>query len=132
MSNRRPFGVIAIAILQAVNAILTFLPLVLGEQEIFRFSMHAEGFEVASAVLGVFGLFAAVGLVLLRRWGWTAAMLWADANLAADLVAYASGDPRYPAMAVSVVAVFYLNQRDVQAAFGQANVAPERLQLDRP
>jgi hypothetical protein len=44
-------------------------------------------------------------------------MLWTGLSLALDLVSYARGEPAYTTMLVSVIIVFYLNQREVQDAF---------------
>ncbi len=74
-------------------------------------------FELAGPFVGGVGLIVSVGLWRLRRWAWVATMIWAGVNMAQALYAYWVSEPQYSAMALSVVIVLYLNQRDVQLAF---------------
>ena len=67
------------------------------------------GLLVAS-VLVVFGLLAR------RQWAWVLAIVSSGAILAVDLGWWSAGEPRYASMLLNVIAVFYLNQRDVQLA----------------
>ena len=67
----------------------------------------------------VVGLFVAsalvvVGLLGRRRWAWVLAIVTSGAILAVDLGYWWSGDPLYGSMLLNVIAVFYLNQRDVR------------------
>ena len=71
----------------------------------------------ASLVLGV-GLFTG------RRWAWVGSIVISGLSLALALGAWWDNHPVYVAMAINVVAVFYLNQRDVRAYFGEADDAP--------
>jgi hypothetical protein len=73
--------------------------------------------SAASIVLG-FGLF--IG----RRWAWVGSIVISGLSLALALGAWWDNHPVYVAMAINVVAVFYLNQREVGAFFGEANDAP--------
>ena len=67
----------------------------------------------ASVLLGI-GLFAG------RRWAWIGSIVISGLSLALALGAWWDNHPVYVAMAINVVAVFYLNQRDVGAYFGEA------------
>jgi hypothetical protein len=58
-----------------------------------------------------------VGLWRLRYWAWSATMLWAGLNMVQALLSYYRGEPQFPSMALSVLIVLYLNQREVQFAF---------------
>jgi hypothetical protein len=58
-----------------------------------------------------------VGLWRWRTWGWSLALIVAGVILALDLGWWFVGLPRYPSMFLNMVAVFYLNQRDVRAIF---------------
>jgi len=71
--------------------------------------------------IGLIAASIAFGLGLLagRRWGWVGAIVISGVSLAVCLGAWWAGDPLYPAMLVNVIAVFYLNQRDVRAVFGE-------------
>jgi uncharacterized membrane protein YphA (DoxX/SURF4 family) len=57
-----------------------------------------------------------IGLVTWRQWAWVLAIILSGIILAIDLGWWWSGEARYLSMALNVVAVFYLNQRDVRLA----------------
>lgn len=115
--RRRPFGVTVIAVIQVVSAIgwgvITFM-----DRPDYRDLFGSLGYyEIAGPALGVFGLVIAVGLLTLRRQAWVLTMLWAGLNLTAALYGWYYNQPNYIAMVLSVITVYYLNQREVQAAF---------------
>jgi hypothetical protein len=58
-----------------------------------------------------------VGLWRYRNWGWSLALMLSGLILAVDIGWWVAGQPRYPGMFLNMVAVFYLNQRDVRAIF---------------
>lgn len=68
------------------------------------------------AGLLVASLLVIVGLVARRRWAWVLAIVTSGLILAIDLGWWWTGEARYGAMFLNVVAVFYLNQRDVRAS----------------
>jgi hypothetical protein len=114
---QRPFGVTLIAIIQLLNA------LVLACSVYFDRSLLPDEWEdeITTSSLwfveAVIGVVIAGGLWTLRRWAWTATMVWVGLNMAWSLHSYFEGDPPYATMAGSLVQVFYLNQREVQRAF---------------
>ena len=115
--RHRPFGVTVIAVIQVVSAIgwglITFY-----DQPDFGDLFGSLGYyEIAGPALGVIGLLIAFGLFTLRRQAWVLTMLWAGLNLTAALYGWYYNQPNYIAMALSVITVYYLNQREVQAAF---------------
>lgn len=115
--RRRPFGVTVIATIQVASAIgwavLTYL-----DQPDYGNVLSSLGYyEVAGPLLGLAGLLISYGMFTLKRQAWVLTMLWAGLNLAAALYSWYYGEPGYIAMALSVVTVYYLNQREVQAAF---------------
>ncbi len=57
-----------------------------------------------------------IGLFTWRQWAWVLAIILSGIILAIDLGWWWSGEARYLSMALNVVAVFYLNQRDVRLA----------------
>lgn len=71
---------------------------------------------LGSAIALLLGL-VAVGMWLLQRPAWVATMLLVGALIVLELRWYARGTPRYPLMVLSVLIVFYLNQREVQTHF---------------
>ena len=68
-------------------------------------------------------LLVVVGLGLHRRWAWVLAIVTSGLILAIDLGWWFGGDARYGSMFLNVVAVFYLNQRDVRASLRGGLVA---------
>jgi hypothetical protein len=116
-TGSRPFGVTVIAIAMVTNAVIAAVRTYLGDMTL-NDVLHADFyFELAGPFVGGIGLILSVGLWRLQRWAWVATMLWAGVNMAQALYAYFWGEPQYSAMALSVVIVLYLNQRDVQLAF---------------
>jgi hypothetical protein len=117
--NGRPFGVTVIATAMVANAIFAGLRLFLGDSTLAWDDMIRADFylDLFGPFIGGVGLIVSVGLWHLKRWAWVATMTWAGINMAQALWAYWVSDPQYPAMALSVVIVLYLNQRDVQLAF---------------
>ena len=57
-----------------------------------------------------------VGLFSWRPWAWVLAIILSGIILAIDLGWWWSGEARYLSMLLNVIAVFYLNQRDVRLA----------------
>ena len=75
---------------------------------------------ITAAILIGFGVLTAaaiVGLLLRRYWGWAAAVVSSGLLLAITIGFWLAGHPRDLAMAFNVIAVFYLNQRDVRAIY---------------
>ena len=64
-----------------------------------------------------------VGLLTWRNWAWVLAIILSGAILAIDLGWWYSGEARYLSMLLNVIAVFYLNQRDVRLALHGEAVA---------
>jgi hypothetical protein len=128
---RRPIGVLIVAAAQLLRALL-----IVGQFLELRFTAGLE-FLASSAqfveptpgtvahtlirVIGI-GLAAAsiavaAGLLANRRWGWVGAIVLSGLSLAFAIGAWWDGRPLYFAMAINIIAVFYLNQRDVRAAY---------------
>jgi len=81
-----------------------------------------EVFEVASSgmlylILAAITLFLAAALWMLKPWAWLASMTLQGFSLFAALYGYLRHHPNYISMALGILLVFYLNQRDVQAVF---------------
>lgn len=118
-SNGRPFGVTVIATAMVANAAIAAARAYLDDSTLTMDELVSLDFyfELAGPFVGAVGLILSVGLWRLRRWAWVATMLWAGINMAQALYGYFWGTPQFIAMALSVVIVLYLNQRDVQLAF---------------
>ena len=128
--RKRPFGLYIIIIFQMVIAVL--LGLVLLE---FRFSAQDVNGFLDIPVLDIWYAWALVGLILLavigllslKRWGWILTMFLTGFGLAFSIWNYFQGRPNYFALAIYIVIVFYLNQRDVQLPFqGSPHPGDER------
>jgi hypothetical protein len=68
--------------------------------------------------LVITSVLAAIGLLRRSQNGWVLAVVTSGTILALNLGWWASGEPRYGSMAVNAVVLFYLNQRDLRAYFG--------------
>jgi hypothetical protein len=73
--------------------------------------------EAVFISLGLLALVVSLGLFRLKRWAWLLAMTMEGLNLASALIAYRVGHPEYVTMALGVVTVLALNQREVRQAF---------------
>jgi hypothetical protein len=132
-TRRRPLGVLVVAAIQLLRAGLLvgqFLQLqaTAGLEWLSASAQFVEptpgtlahtlirligiGFAVASVAV-------AAGLLANRRWGWVGAIVLSGVSLAFAIGAWWEGHPVYLNMAINVIAVFYLNQRDVRAIFGE-------------
>ena len=126
----RPFGVKAIVVLLLVSALLTavtggwgFVWAMGGNSALLNVFPEPAPLVLTQFALlvveGVADLVAAVGLLLMRRWAWVLVMLLVGYRMASNLWLYISGaNANEIEMILDVVIVFYLNQRDVQRAFG--------------
>jgi uncharacterized membrane protein (DUF2068 family) len=61
---------------------------------------------------------AALGMLGRRRTGWLLAMVVTGVFIALDLYSFANNEADHLWMALNIVTVFYLNQRDVRAVVG--------------
>ncbi len=121
--RKRPFGVNAIIVLSTLSALygvgavvvlyfdLTLTIPTLAGLQLERWLMI---YFIATSVVQVF---IVIGLLRLRRWGWFLVMLNTGVGMVLNIWAFYNPRPNYIAMAVSVLIVFYMNQRDVQQAF---------------
>lgn len=120
--RKRPFGLIAIIILQTVQAVawagLLYAytrPELTEEIEAFLdISSVAYAVQIGSMLLLLVALPA---VWLLKRWGWILLMLQLGISLSMGIWQFFDGAPNYLIMVLNVFIVFYLNQRDVQQLF---------------
>lgn len=122
-TQERPFGVSAIVGLQILSAIVVIAlfylaPLQQPMSRWFHFPETADLPAVISYVTTLFGFVIAPGLWRLKRWAWVLTMIQLGFRMGAGLFVYFTGDAQYFLMFINIITVFYLNQRDVQRAFG--------------
>lgn len=124
-ARRRPFGVIVIIVLQILGFMSLagdIIGLPLSElPSIIPIRLYADASNFAFAVGGVilaWQLTLAIGLWLLKRWAWFLVMIQLGVSMAVCLWAYAQDVQLYIYMLLNVIMVFYLNQSEVQHAFG--------------
>jgi hypothetical protein len=131
--RRRPLGVLVVAAVQFVRAalIVTQILDIQLTPDITLFHIADQipeppagtvAFAIARtiAVLIIAASLAfGVGLLTGRRWGWVGAIVLSGTSLAFAIGGWWDGHPAYTSMLINVIAVFYLNQRDVRATFGE-------------
>ena len=126
--RERPFGLYVIICVQVIIALSLSAGLLLSqlaEMEVpfllrNEVLMATYGWAVAIAFLT-----ASLGLLRLKRWGWTLSMILVGTTLAYNIWLYFQGNTHYLDMASQIIIIFYLNQRDVQAPFIRDNTAEE-------
>lgn len=130
-ARKRPFGLymiialqLAIALILGVSLALTYIilegDLVWLERPdtlLVAVVKNPYFFSGAGWVLVAALLLAIIGLLRQKRWGWTLTMILTGAGLAYNIWSYFQGNPYYLTMAVYIIMVFYLNQREVQSTF---------------
>jgi hypothetical protein len=127
-----PFGVLVI-IVASVLRIVSLVALLLVSADTGALGWIAGNAPLpdrpAETAVGIVLRILAIGLViasalavagLLRRSqnGWVLAVVTSGTILALNLGWWASGEPRYISMALNAIMLFYLNQRDLRAYFG--------------
>jgi hypothetical protein len=115
-----PFGLYVIVAVQFLVALLLALGLAIDEVAELRLQIPVANNLLPTSLtwaLVVALLVASLGLVRLKRWGWTLTMILTGAGLALSIWQYSKGEARYLDMALYVVIVFYLNQRELQSLF---------------
>lgn len=119
-AGRRPFGLYIIAVLQVTFALLLALAL-LGVEESLPYLKvlirNPSSYSWAGWVYVGFLALAILGLLWLKRWGWVLTMILTGVGLSLSIWNYFQGRPNYVSLVLSLVIVFYLNQREVQATF---------------
>jgi hypothetical protein len=119
--------VAVIAVLQAITSPAVGVTIILSETP-FGVALKSEAVsDLLSTAVTVLGWVVAFGLWRMERWAWIATMIWYGVTMAGLLIAWTHDDLNayeYGLMVISVVAVFYLNQRDVQAAFHHRHEPP--------
>jgi len=127
---RYPLGVLVVILVNALRCVTIVATLVNVRSEgilgwiksgspIPEFRPGSDAEVIARILLAgllATSLLVIVGLVARRRWAWVLAIVTSGLILAIDLGWWWSGDARYGAMFLNVIAVFYLNQREVRTS----------------
>ena len=136
-SRKRPFGVMVIIILQIVgflsltgdviglplSELPTLFPMGWYSSDARIFTLNSDNIALMIAltlglVILTWQLAIIIGLWFLKRWAWFLMMAQLGLSMALCLWAYFEGVQLYAYMFLSVIMVFYLNQSEVQHAFG--------------
>jgi lysylphosphatidylglycerol synthetase-like protein (DUF2156 family) len=127
-THARTFGVTAIALLLLVLAGAVALDTWRGRLDfagLVPFGMPpALAVRVLGSAVASLLTLVAVGMWRRRRAAWVATMLLVGALMVLELRWYARGMPRYLLMMLSVLIVFFLNQREVQRLFRRGTAPP--------
>lgn len=120
-TRKRPFGLYPIIGLLLLGALS-----VLADVRLFKLSLPTQSLPdfgnplwtdaLGYAVVTLISLLV-VGLWFLKRWAWVATMILVGIGLAFGIWGYFQGAPTYISLLINSLAVFYLNQREVQRAF---------------
>ena len=119
-ARKRPFGLYVIIGLLWLAALSLALGLVILEVVDRTLQVPVGDYPLFTSLAWVLAgtlILASVGLWRLKRWGWTLTMILVGGSLAFDIWQHFQGEAYYVNMAINVVIVFYLNQRDVQLPF---------------
>jgi uncharacterized membrane protein (DUF2068 family) len=124
--RQRPFGINAIIVLLAllvlnngvdvIRALINLPPHTFPEVDVLFIQTLNAAFAIFCAVL-------AVGLWKMRDWAWYAAMIASGLSMFFLIWRHFNGGQPYVDMLLVVVIVFYLNQREVKAAFQSVHAA---------
>jgi len=145
---RRPFGVTIIAVLLLVNGMLAvvrggmiaveFYNEQQGTIEPGEISELTEDFSLLDWLtlpVSAAGIVMAWGMWTLHPGAWFATMFLQGLYLLAQIYDYSQGDRPYGNLLITVLTVFYLNQRDVQLVFrgwrDERRGEPERARHDQ-
>jgi len=122
--NKRPFGVSVIVLL--IAAYILFMAIV------FYLSIKSQDSSIAAQLVNILNpaqvlavlaieliilLTIAIGLWRLQQWAWFLLMIWVGIQMFFDLMDYFYVHEIHASMLISVIIVFYINQREVKKAF---------------
>jgi uncharacterized membrane protein (DUF2068 family) len=128
--NKRPFGVSVIVLL--IAAYILFMA------SVFYLSIKSQDSSISAQLVNILNptqvlailaieliilLAIAIGLWRLRQWAWFLLMIWVGIQMFFDLMDYFYGHHIHASMLISVIIVFYINQREVKKAFSGKTLA---------
>ena len=122
--NKRPFGVSVIVLL--IAAYILFMA------SVFYLSIKSQDSSISAQLVSILNptqilailaielvilLTIAIGLWRLQQWAWFLVMIWVGIQMFFDLIDYFYVHEIHVSMLISVIIVFYINQREVKKAF---------------
>ena len=128
--NKRPFGVSFIVLLIVAYILFT--------ASVFYLSIKSQDSSISAQLVQIMNpteirailvveliilLAIAIGLWRLQQWAWFLLMIWVGIHLFFDLMDYFYGHHIHASMLISVIIVFYINQREVKKAFSGKTLA---------
>jgi len=131
--NKRPFGVTVIVLLIAAYVLFT--------AAVIYLSIKSQDSSIAAQLEQIMNptqirailiaeliilLAIAIGSWRLQQWAWFLLMIWVGIQMFFDLMAYFNGREIHVSMLISVIIVFYINQREVKKAFTGKTLAGAR------
>ena len=129
--RRRPFALLILIALMATKGVLILL-MILGTftsansailralriESIYEAVHTSQAALAGMLVIASVLLVSALGLLLFRRWAWLLAMVTTGIFVAVDIMGFFAGEANYIWMALNIITVFYLNQREVRVSVG--------------
>lgn len=129
--RRRPFALLVLIGIMIFRALLIFL-VVFGSFQLDQatllklFQVPAIKGAVSEAYILLLGLLllgalvfaSAVGLLMWKRLAWVLAMVMTGIFVLIDIIGFVDGNANYIWMALNIITVFYLNQREVRESVG--------------
>jgi len=128
--SKRPFGVSVIVLLIAAYILFT--------ASVFYLSIKSQDSSISAQLVQIMNpteirailvvelmilLAIAIGLWRLQQWAWFLLMIWVGIQMFFDLMDYFYGHEIHASMLISVIIVFYINQREVKKAFSGKTLA---------
>jgi hypothetical protein len=128
--NTRPFGVSVIVLLTA--AYILFMV------SVFYLSIKSQESSISAQLVNILNptqvlavlaieliilLTIGIGLWRLQQWAWFLLMIWVGIQMFFDLIDYFYVHEIHASMLISVIIVFYINQREVKKAFSGKTLA---------
>ena len=129
--RRRPFALLVLIALMATKGVLILL-MILGaftatptgilrslRIESIYDAVHSSNIAIVGLlIIATILLISAAGLLMYRRSGWMLAMVSTGIFVAVDILGYFAGEANFIWMALNIITVFYLNQREVRVSVG--------------
>jgi uncharacterized membrane protein (DUF2068 family) len=131
--SKRPFGVSVIVLLIVAYILFT--------ASVIYLSIKSQDSSIAAQLEQIMNptqirailiaeliilLAIAIGSWRLQQWAWFLLMIWVGIQMFFDLMAYFNGREIHVSMLISVIIVFYINQREVKKAFTGKTLAGAR------
>ena len=124
--RQRPFGInaiIVLLVLLVLNNGVDVIRSIAGLPPHTFPEVNTLIIQALNAAIAIFYAVLAVGLWQMRDWAWYAAMIASGLSMFFSIWRHFNGGQPYVTMFLVVVMVFYLNQREVKAAFQRVREA---------